>query len=267
MTPPTLEEIADPVVVDAQEQPVSEPVPDMPEPNPKIHRPLFKQIKKGLWTAPKKSITRTLRLNPAGKYYEFPSPKGFAQTGGVAVIGFVGFLGTGGVGNLMNMLTDKVAETFKLTTHPALEGVKDILRISGEAGIGMTVLPSIGHNVTGKEIMGKAVFAGAAILTSLDVGATGAKYLLRAYNAKKAEAPPEQKAAATMTGLGSLADLIKGLKGTAETAADAEDAHTAEVADLSDAEAEKELAAEIQKFHELSGKLAGAQQESGSLMR
>ena len=263
MTPPTLEQI----VVGETEQPVSEPVSDMPEPNPKIHRPLFKQISKHLWQAPKKSIMRTLHLNPAGKYYEFPSPKGFAQTGGVAVIGFVGFLGTGGVGNLMNMLVDKVAEVTKTTAHPALEGIKDIVRISGEAGIGMTVFPSLGHNVTGKEIMGKAVFAGAAILASIDIGATGAKYVLRAYNARKATAPPEQKAAATMTGLGSLADLIKGLEGTAETAAGAEEAHTAEVADLSEAEAEKELAAEIQKFHELSGQLAGGSQESGSLMR
>ena len=232
------------------------------EPNPKIHRPSFKQVSKHIWKAPRQTARRYLKLNPANKYYEFPK-----LTLGTGVMGFVGFLATGGTGNLMNMLADKMGETLKFATHPAFEGFKDIVRIGGEAGLGMGVYPSFGHNITGKENMGKAVFAGAAILAALDVGATGAKYIGRAYFKKKAAEPaPEQQAAMTMTGLGSLAEFIKG---TAETAADAETAHTAEVADLSEAEAERMLAGEMKRFQELSELAAqvGGQENSGSLMR
>lgn len=241
--------------------------------NPKIHRPVFHQIKSKYWVAPKRSLARTLRVNPAAQYSKIP-PFGFANI----VAGVGGFFSAGGTGALISIGLDKLAG--KYSSEVWYEPVRDVARIGVEGFTGLQLYPILAHKVTKKEEIGQAFWVGGTLILAADVIFTAGKYIMRAVTKAPAQAaqPAEQTAGMALMGLSGLGDLIKG---TAFTAKTAEAAQGAEVADLgesgimmkgdlsklSDRDAEMMLIGELKKNAELRALSGMGGQVSGSLIR
>ena len=245
--------------------------PENAAPNPHIHRPVFHQIKGKYWAAPKRTLARTLRVNPKAEYGKIP---GFGFANIVAAVG--GFFAVGGTGALLGMGLDKVAGA--KATQVWYEPVRDVARIGVEGFTGLMAYPIVGHKLTGKQEVGQAIWVGGTLILAADVIFTAGKYIMRAVTKAPAQAaaPAEQTAGMALMGLSGLGDLIKGTAQTAQSAEAAQPAMVAgphdnllvgEMGKLSDKEAEIMLLGELQRNAELRNLAGMSGAVSGSLIR
>lgn len=238
-----------------------------------IHWPVFRQIKGKYWAAPKRTLARTLRVNPHAEYGKIP---GFGFANIVAGVG--GFLATGGTGALLGMGLDKVAGAN--ATQVWYEPVRDVARLGVEGFTGLMAYPIIGHKLTGKQEIGQAIWVGGTLILAADVIFTAGKYIMRAITKAPAEAaaPAAATAGMALMGLSGLGDLIKGTAFTAETAQVAQPAQVAgmsgsgvmldgELSKLTDKDAELMLLGELQRNSELKQMAGLSGAVSGSLIR